>query len=470
MHCAAGRSRSAAVVCAYLMHAEGLESEEAIADVCETHWICPNVGFKQQLQLFEDLQGDIARWPSPEDPTWPKKVTFERRPHPGKSCPCGSLDHSSCVYLPCHQQHTESISFCCSYFGMSSIRHNTPLWARLISDMISVSQIQRRSAMEIDRPSMQELRSTRRQQSAQPDQAPSAARSAPTLELPAPLLAEPVLPTSARVRSVAPRQTPSAKSALAPVLAEPVLPGEQVLLKPAAAASAQAFPAGSAPALHAAPQAHPSQKTAVEQAAAPSLAPAAKPVLAPAPEQAAHSQPAAPARKPEQASKWLAFQQRVSEQAALEKGTLAKTKVSGPLFALPYVRDLGNSSGTSMMPALMRLCSSAEVRCLDFERPLRNRLSGPVWAQKVATPAQRAVSPARTPCALRQEPRRAPSPARSASTPPQRPPTRRTRRVHPQGRHLSSTSAHFINVCLTICEHMRSYQRFKLGARGRPVI
>lgn len=74
MHCAAGRSRSAAVVCAYLMHREGLDCEDAIRDLCETHWICPNVGFKEQLQLFEDLAGDIARWPSPADPAWPKKV------------------------------------------------------------------------------------------------------------------------------------------------------------------------------------------------------------------------------------------------------------------------------------------------------------------------------------------------------------------------------------------------------------
>ena len=60
---------------AYLMHKECLECEEAIADVCATHWICPNVGFKQQLLLFEDLHGDIDRWPSPHDPTWPKKVS-----------------------------------------------------------------------------------------------------------------------------------------------------------------------------------------------------------------------------------------------------------------------------------------------------------------------------------------------------------------------------------------------------------
>ena len=55
------------------MHKECQECEEAIADVCATHWICPNLGFMQQLQLFEDLHGDIDRWPSPPDPTWPKK-------------------------------------------------------------------------------------------------------------------------------------------------------------------------------------------------------------------------------------------------------------------------------------------------------------------------------------------------------------------------------------------------------------
>ena len=182
---------------------------------------------------------------------------------------------------------------------------------------------------------MQELRSTRHQHSAEHDQASSAAKSAPAPELPAPIVAEPVLPAPARVRSVAHSQTSSAKSAPVPVLAELVLPGEQLLLKPAAAAPAQAFPARSAPALHAALQAPLPQKPAFEQAAAPSHAPAAGPVLAPAPEQATHNQPAAPARKPKQASKWLAFQQRVSEQAALEKATPAKPKVSGPLLALP---------------------------------------------------------------------------------------------------------------------------------------
>ena len=96
MHCAAGRSRSAAVVCAYLMHKECLECEEAIADVCATHWICPNVGFKQQLQLFEDLHGDIDRWPSPHDPTWPKKASSVLQPM--LDMPCWGRPQGVSVY------------------------------------------------------------------------------------------------------------------------------------------------------------------------------------------------------------------------------------------------------------------------------------------------------------------------------------------------------------------------------------
>ncbi len=74
VHCAAGRSRSAAVVVAYLMLRERLSCERAIEDVCQKWWICPNVGFKQQLELFEKLGCNLARWPCPESPAWPKRV------------------------------------------------------------------------------------------------------------------------------------------------------------------------------------------------------------------------------------------------------------------------------------------------------------------------------------------------------------------------------------------------------------
>jgi hypothetical protein len=75
VHCAAGRSRAAAVVVAYLMLRERLSCERAIEDVCSKWWICPNVGFKQQLELFEKLGCSLSRWPQPASPVWPKRVS-----------------------------------------------------------------------------------------------------------------------------------------------------------------------------------------------------------------------------------------------------------------------------------------------------------------------------------------------------------------------------------------------------------
>lgn len=84
MHCAAGRSRSATVVAAYLMVREGLSAEAAIEDLREKWWVCPNIGFRQQLELFHKLGADIRRWPQPHSSVWPKKVLH----HTPTDCPC----------------------------------------------------------------------------------------------------------------------------------------------------------------------------------------------------------------------------------------------------------------------------------------------------------------------------------------------------------------------------------------------
>lgn len=74
MHCAAGRSRSATVVAAHLMQKERISAEDAIEEIRQKWWICPNIGFRQQLELFHKLGADISRWPEPKSSTWPKKV------------------------------------------------------------------------------------------------------------------------------------------------------------------------------------------------------------------------------------------------------------------------------------------------------------------------------------------------------------------------------------------------------------
>jgi dual specificity phosphatase 12 len=64
VHCAMGKSRSATMVCAYLMWKYGRSAGEALAQICEGRPICePNVGFLEQLEVYEQIlkNGDDER-------------------------------------------------------------------------------------------------------------------------------------------------------------------------------------------------------------------------------------------------------------------------------------------------------------------------------------------------------------------------------------------------------------------------
>jgi dual specificity phosphatase 12 len=56
VHCAMGKSRSATLVVAYLMWKFGVGWEEGLEQLCEGRPVCdPNVGFKEQLALWEKM-------------------------------------------------------------------------------------------------------------------------------------------------------------------------------------------------------------------------------------------------------------------------------------------------------------------------------------------------------------------------------------------------------------------------------
>ncbi|KJY00101.1 hypothetical protein TI39_contig342g00018 [Zymoseptoria brevis] len=54
VHCAMGKSRSATIVCCYLMWKYNISPEVALAQLCEGREVCdPNQGFKEQLKVYE---------------------------------------------------------------------------------------------------------------------------------------------------------------------------------------------------------------------------------------------------------------------------------------------------------------------------------------------------------------------------------------------------------------------------------
>ena len=56
VHCSAGASRSATIVIAYIMWSKRMPYEKALYFVSDKRYcVCPNLGFREQLQLFDKL-------------------------------------------------------------------------------------------------------------------------------------------------------------------------------------------------------------------------------------------------------------------------------------------------------------------------------------------------------------------------------------------------------------------------------
>ncbi|CZT18730.1 uncharacterized protein RCC_04574 [Ramularia collo-cygni] len=56
VHCAMGKSRSATIVCAYLMFKYGVSPSKALEQLCEGRPVCePNPGFQEQLRVYEKM-------------------------------------------------------------------------------------------------------------------------------------------------------------------------------------------------------------------------------------------------------------------------------------------------------------------------------------------------------------------------------------------------------------------------------
>ena len=69
VHCYAGRSRSAAIVIAWLMRRGGISLQAAWAQVSAVRpWIAPNEGFVRQLQHFEAVGCDVQKAVDSWDP------------------------------------------------------------------------------------------------------------------------------------------------------------------------------------------------------------------------------------------------------------------------------------------------------------------------------------------------------------------------------------------------------------------
>lgn len=77
VHCAAGVSRSAAVVIGYLMRTQKRSYDEAFRHVHAIRpWVMPNSGFQMQLEEYERIGCDLSKWTAWQNPTIDKDDPF----------------------------------------------------------------------------------------------------------------------------------------------------------------------------------------------------------------------------------------------------------------------------------------------------------------------------------------------------------------------------------------------------------
>jgi dual specificity phosphatase 12 len=78
-----GKSRSATVVCAYLMHQHSITPAEALAQLRESRPFCdPNDGFMKQLELYHDMSMTDNVEESPKYQRW----LYQREVEMSRAC------------------------------------------------------------------------------------------------------------------------------------------------------------------------------------------------------------------------------------------------------------------------------------------------------------------------------------------------------------------------------------------------
>ncbi|KAF2857275.1 dual specificity protein phosphatase 12 [Piedraia hortae CBS 480.64] len=79
VHCAMGKSRSATIVCAFLMHCFSMTPDQALARVRESRPFCePNTGFWKQLNLYHEMKTPLDVDGSPMYQRWIYQRELER--------------------------------------------------------------------------------------------------------------------------------------------------------------------------------------------------------------------------------------------------------------------------------------------------------------------------------------------------------------------------------------------------------
>ncbi|EMC97569.1 hypothetical protein BAUCODRAFT_33280 [Baudoinia panamericana UAMH 10762] len=81
VHCAMGKSRSATVVCAFLIQKYGITPDEALAQIREARPLCePNDGFWQQLKLYHQMKApnDVESTPTYQRWLYQREIELSR--------------------------------------------------------------------------------------------------------------------------------------------------------------------------------------------------------------------------------------------------------------------------------------------------------------------------------------------------------------------------------------------------------